>query len=202
MSASAELKREILWVNHDGIEKTLSQYSAWAEQAKYALDQAQKLLPEPLSIEERELLLHQGWSALEGLIRTAYGFPKATVEFVLSSQGLDGSVAKAAFDLVPGRHSAVGFAIIDGDVQVSPETVKKVKDRNHHYVKNDMQSNALNMAKDLCKTLNAGFENGVINMDDRTRLVNAFSKYLELTSARKEDQVFVPAVKRIAQLRA
>ncbi len=138
---------------------------------------------------------------MEGLIRTAYGFPKATVEFVLSSQGLDGSVAKAAFDLVPGRHSAVGFAIVDEDLQVSPETVKKVKERNHHYVKNDMQSKALKMAKDMCQTLNAGFENGVINMDDRTRLANAFSKYIELTSARKEDQVFVLAVKKIAQMR-
>lgn len=202
MNATAELKREFLWVNHEGIEKTLSQYSAWAEEAKYALDEAQKLLPEPLSIEERELLLHQGWSALEGLIRTAYGFPKATVEFVLSSQGLDGSVAKAAFDLVPGRHSAVGFAIVDEDVQVSPETVKKIKERNHHYVKNETQSKALKMAKDLCQTLNAGFENGVINMDDRVRLRNAFSQFLELSQARREDQVFVPAVKKIAQMRA
>nr|WP_298997247.1 hypothetical protein [uncultured Allomuricauda sp.] len=196
-----KMEKELLYVNKDGIAKTMQQYQAWADEAANALNLAQELLPEPLSVEQKEILLQQGKTALERLICSEYGYPKATVQFVLQSQSLDASAAFAALDQVPQRNSAVGFTISDNGVEVSSKTIERVEARHSYYVKNQKQSKALEMARGLCKTLNVGFENGVINMDDRTRLVNAFSKYIELTSARREDQVFTPAVKKIALMR-
>ncbi len=201
MNAIAE-KRELLWVNHEGIEKTISSYKAWANEAGSALDEAQKLMPEPLSKEQKEILLEKGWSALEGFIKDAYGFPKATVEWVLDSQGLNGGAAKIAFLHVPARHAAVGFSVTNEGVQVSPETVQKVKNSHHHYVRNKMQSKALKTAKEMCDTLNDAFKDGTISTADRTRLVNALPKLIKLSSASRTKQVFEPAVRKIGQITA
>ncbi|MDC6366931.1 MULTISPECIES: hypothetical protein [Flavobacteriaceae] len=201
MNATIEKKGELLWVDQEAIDKTMISYEAWAKEAEYALDEAQKLLPKELEQEQKELLLNQGWSALEGLIRNAYGFPKATVEFALSSQGLDGSTAKAAFDLVPARHAAVGFKVTGESVIVSPETEQKVKDRHYHYVNNNMQSKALKTAKELCNTLNQAFSEGIIATVDRTRLRNALPKLIKLTSAPQAKQVFEPAARKIGQIK-
>ncbi|TAI48462.1 hypothetical protein [Flagellimonas allohymeniacidonis] len=198
---TTEMKKELLYVNKEGIAKTMEQYQSWAAEANNALNEAQKLLPDQLSIEQKDLLLNQGWSALEQLICHVYGHPKAKVNVVLDLNGLDGSSAMAAFTHVPNRHAAVGFTITENGVEVSPRTIDKVRKRHTHYANNERQIEAFKMAQELCETLNEGFANDVYNLDERTRLVNALRKHVELSPGRKEEQVFVPAVKRIAQLK-
>lgn len=203
METATELKREFLYRNDEVIERTIDQYRQWADEANNALQEAEKLLPKPLSKEQKEELLDKGWSALESMIRNEYGFPNGDVDTILKLQGLNGYAAKDILANVPNRcHAVGGFIITDNGLELATDRVEKIKDDNTYFTKNETQSEALKMAESLCDVLNDGFSKGLINYNDRNVLVNALPKLIQLTSARKEDQVFVPNTRKIAQMRA
>ncbi|MGB2528370.1 hypothetical protein [Flagellimonas sp. SN16] len=203
METTKQVTREFLYRNDEVIERTIDQYQQWADEASNALNEAGKLLPKPLSKEQKEELLEKGWSALESMIRNEYGFPNGDVDTILKLQGLNGYAAKDALANVPNRYHAVGgFVITDNGLELAPDSVEKIKEGNTFFTKNEMQSEALKMAESLCGVLNDGFNKGLISYNERNVLINALPKLIQLTSARKEDQVFVPNTRKIAQMRA
>ena len=198
------MNKVLLYVNEEAISKTLEDYNARANEINEAINEAEKLLSKELFPKDKESLLKYGWSAVEQRIRSTYGFPNGDVDAVLKLQGLDATKAKAMFVNVASWHSAIGFEVNDdNEVVLSPQTAEKIKISHSHYTKHEKQVQALELAKNMCVLLNDSHEKELIATSERTDLLNvkAISKFIKLSSAPRNEQVFVPAVKKIAQIR-
>lgn len=199
------MKKELLYVNEEAISNTLEDYNAKAKEVNEAINEAEKLLlSKELFQKDKESLLKYGWIGVQHRIRSTYGFPNGDIDAVLKLQGLDATKAKAMFVNVASWHSAIGFEVNDNnEVVLSPQTVAKVENRSKYYTKNEKQLHALELAKNMCVLLNDSHEKELIPTSERADLlrVKAISKFIKLSSAPRNEQVFVPAVKKIAQIR-
>lgn len=202
METTQVKKSELLYVAQERTNATLADYADKAREINEAFVEVDNLFPKPLSKEQKESLLLSGWPGVEELIRKEYGFPNGKVSTILDLEGLDASIAQGAFVNVSSWHSAIGFAITDqGVVELKPETIQKIKERNTHRCKNLRQSRALEFAQLLSESLNSQYRDNIITDDERRNTVKALSKYIQLNVARRTEQIVEPNPRAIAQLR-
>lgn len=154
MSTTMEFRPITLYVDHQTVDKSMKAYRRWAKEANAALKEANKLFDGLLTLEQKQRIIENGWNAVIDMKRENSQFPEADIKTLLSLEGKDGSVARAALLHVPERHKAVGFAIVNDEVVVSLETEKNLIEQ----VTVRTSSIKGNHALEFAKTMAAAFK--------------------------------------------
>lgn len=155
-----------LYTDDASIRRILEDKNKSANQMATALVEVQNLIQRKLTQLEKKTVLMDRWPGVLKLTRDNVGFPKADETALFGLLGVNSTNCKRAVESIKTAFYDDQFEISDNDVHVSPKFIKETEKANTYFTKSERQNEALKIAQDLSKVLNAAKDNGLISKMD------------------------------------
>jgi hypothetical protein len=170
-----EFKKELLYVNQEGIEAQTKQIESGATALNGFILEAESVLKCKFTDKEKQALKSDGIAFIKGLVKAKFPFPDASEDFNLNSLGLTNvKNLYSNYERNSGSWIYFDYALTKGVFEASRLEKDKTVQSFSYYTQNEKQNRVLELAEKMIVLFDEAEKLGVLNGHGRKHITNVF----------------------------